>query len=352
MAGLRFFGSDGKHGEHDANGPLTCRIQVREEGPDGKPVGPARIARAHETAKDVIVGPSDDPQAKGKKYVDYGAPVVRYPETPGPLPGFDQYYELPFDLFHAAWLPDEVPLMPGRRYYVELESSRPLMMFADGDAYAGGFGYYDGQKVEREKNLMHDDPRWTLLMDLVTYENPGGVPEAEPAAPAPRKPGPDGNLLMNGDAETGNFTGWTVGSDPVINPSTAIPNPPNHSGNHRFGISVGWDKADMYQYQEVRGITAGKPYLAGMWAAHADGTDESAELLWCDGPFGGAEHSLAKTDAPESATWTLYRGTPFTPTSGTVTIIVRYRHTKPTGIASIHVDDVYLRPPPAAPASP
>ncbi len=344
MAGLRFWGSDGFHAEGDAAEPLTCRIQIREDGPAGKPVGPARLATAHDTSTEVVVGPSDDPAAKGQKYVDHGAPVVRYPETPGPLPGFERYYELPFDLFQAAWLPDEVPLSPGKTYYVELEASRPIMMFADGDAYAGGFGYYDGRKIEREDNLMHSDPRWTLLMDLVTYENPGGAPEPEPAGPVARKPGPDGNLLVNGGAETGDFTGWTMGSDPIIDPSTALPSPLNHSGNHRFGISVGWAEADMYQYQEVPGLTPGVPYVAGMWASHADGTDESAELLWCDGRFGGMEHQLARTADPEDAAWSLYEGGPFTPKGDTVTIIVRYRHAKATGIASIHVDDIYLKP--------
>ncbi|MBI4582024.1 MAG: hypothetical protein HY718_20170 [Planctomycetes bacterium] len=348
MAGLRFWASDGIHGGGNEEPPLTCRIQIREDGPDGKPVGPARIASAHDTSTQVVVGPSDDPQAQGHKYVDYGAPFVRYPETPGPLPGFERYYELPFDMFQATWLPDEVPLTPGRTYYVEVEAGRPLMMFADGDAYAGGFGYYEGRKVEREDGLMHGDPRWTLLMDIVTYENPGGAPEPDASAAAPRQPGPDGpgrrgdNLLINGGAETGDFTGWTVGSDPMIDPSTDLPDPLNHSGQHRFGISVGWAKADMYQYQQVSGITPGALYTAGMWACHQDGTDEFAELLWCDGPFGETKTLLARTEAAAVPTWKHYVGPPFRPRSTTITLIIRYRHTQPTNVATIHVDDITL----------
>lgn len=352
LAGLRFWGSDGLHGAAaDKDGPLTCTIRIREDGPAGKLVGPPCIARAHDTSTQVAVGPSNDPAAQGHEFITAGAPVVRYPETPGPLPGYEAYYKLPFDLFQAAWLPDEVALKPGKTYYVEIEASRPLMMFADGDAYAGGFGYYDGQKVEKEPHLMHDDPRWTLLMDIVTYENPGGAPETAPAiASGPRKPGPDGNLLLNGGAENGTFANWTVGSDPTIDPSTDIPSPANHSGRHRFGISVGWAVADMYQYQEVPGVTAGQPYVASMWACHRDGTDESAELAWCDGPFGGPEHLIARTEPDANPTWTRYAGAPFVPTKNTVTIVVRYRHTKPSNIASIHVDDIDLRPAPFAAA--
>ncbi len=216
------------------------------------------------------------------------------------------------------------------------------MMYADGDYYRQGFAYYDGRKVEKlpEHRTMHSR-RWTLAMSIVTYENPGGAPN-DYRKPRPA-PGLDGNLIANAGAEAGDFSFWQVGSDPTIDPCTAIPTPANHSGAHRFGISVGWAEADMYQYQEVPGIVPGQPYRAGMWACHEDGTDEHAQLLWCDGPFGSEERLLTQTESAAGSQWKKYEGPPFTPTQSTVTIVIRYRHTKATNIASIHVDDIYLR---------
>jgi len=316
LAGVCFWASNG------SDKPVSCKVRIRQGGPGGKPIGPAKTAVGH-----------DNPVR----------PIIRYPDLPGPLAGYERYYKLPADYFQAAWLPEEVPLEPGKTYYVELEASEPIMVYADGDYYRQGFAYYDGQKVAKlpKHRTMHS-LRWTLAMSIVTYENPGGAPN-DYSVPRPG-PSADGNLIVNGGAETGDFRFWQVGADPMIDPPTHVPTPPNHSGRHRFGISAGWVTADMYQVQQVPGIVPGRAYQAGMWVCHEDGTDEYAQLLWCDGPFGGEEHLLAQTARQAEPSWTRYEGKPFTPTQTTVAIIVRYRHTKPTNIASIHVDDIYLRP--------
>ncbi|MHC4098207.1 MAG: hypothetical protein ACYSU3_19385 [Planctomycetota bacterium] len=175
-------------------------------------------------------------------------PVIRYPQIPGQMPGFETYYEYPFDRFAVAWTAGEVKLTPGRQYYVDCFFSEPVLLFADGDYYHDGYAYYDRRKVDKDK-LFHS-PRWTLLMTIVTYENNGGVP-TEYQTPIPTNNDGD-NLILNGGAEQADFFGWNIGGDPVIDPSTHIPNPPNHSGNHRFGMSVGWGKADFYQYQKIK----------------------------------------------------------------------------------------------------
>ncbi len=317
LAGVSFWGSNG------SSDPLTCEVRVLEGGPGGKQIGPVKTARGH-----------DSPDR----------PIIRYPDIPGQLPGCEAYYSLPCDSFQIGYLPDEVPLEPDRTYYIQLSASEPLMMYADGEYYYRGYAHYEGLKAEQmRKHATFHSTRWTLAMNIVTYENPGGVPtDFVKAVPRP-PPGPDGNLIVNGGAETGDFSWWQVGADPVIDPSTHLPEPRTHSGQHRFGISIGWNKADMYQYQEVPGIAAGQSYVAGMWASHRDGTDEFAQVLWCDGPFGGDEHLLAQTEQEASPQWKHYEGEPFAPTKPTVTIIVRYKHTKATNIASIHVDDVYLK---------
>jgi hypothetical protein len=352
FAGVRFWGSNG------SAKPASCRILIREDGPDGRPVGPAKTAVSHDTSPDPAVRLTPEEAAQGRKLEGLGMPYIRYPNTPGPLPGHDAFYAQPYDLFQAAWVPDEAPLERGRTYYIDLTADQPLMMFGDGDAYRKGFGYYDGQKIEQEAGLMHDDKRWTLLADIVTYAYPGGITEAEAAAKAVRPhPGPfdpaqgkpDGNLLVNPGAEEGDFAGWTVLGDPVIDPSTHIPDPPNRTGGHRFGMSVGWATAEMGHDQEVPGIEPGATYEAGMWVSHQDGTDEEAELLVVDGgsetavgAHGGAPLLRVATRPGAEPAWTELKGT-FMPTQRTVTLIVRYRHTKPSNVASVHIDDIWLK---------
>ena len=134
-----------------------------------------------------------------------------------------------------------------------------------------------------------------------------------------------------------------VGGDPVIDPTTHIPDPPNHSGEHRFGMSVGWGKADFYQHQKIK-VIPGATYEAGMWAAKADGTDETLEMSWVDGEFGGKEDLLYSAGTDEIfEQWRQFSGVRFTPKSDQITLVIRYRHTSPTNIASIHVDDIWLK---------
>jgi len=299
-------------------------VRIREEGPGGRLIGPVKTA--------VSVDSPD-------------RPIIRYAEIPGQLPGHEEFYKLPCDLFQVAYPPDEVKLEPGKTYYVELTADEPIMMYADGDFYHRGYAYYEDKQVvdktEENRYMTFHSNRYTLAMNIVTYEHPGGVPN-DFSKPRPGVD-PAGNLLVNGDAELGDFSYWQLGSDPILDPSTDIPDPPNHGGQHRFGISVGWNKADMYQYQEVPGVEPGTAYVAGMWATHGDGTDEYAQLLWCDGKFGGEEQLLAQTPPEAVKSWTLYESKPFKPTQSTVTIVIRYKHPQATNIASIHVDDIYLK---------
>lgn len=317
LAGIAFWGNNGSDME------IACEVRLFEDGPGGDPIGPVKTAVGH-----------DSPDR----------PIIRYPEQPAQLPGHEACYKLPADFFQVAYAPGEVPLEPGRVYYIQLTPSEPMMMYADGDFYDRGFAHYEGLKLEQAQRYhTFHSRRWTLAMSIVTYQNPDGAPNELNVHPPRPAPDVDANLIANGGAESGDFTWWTIGGDPIIDPSTDIPEPASHSGAHRFGVSVGWNKADMYQYQEVPNLDPGRTYVAGMWVAHADGTDESAELLWCDGPFGAQEHLLAKTYAEAAKTWQHLRGQPFTPKQSTVTLIVRYRHTAPTNIASIHVDDIYLK---------
>lgn len=319
MAAVQFWASNG------SLNPVSCEVRIRENGPDGQQVGPTKVAVARNSPE---------------------LPIIRYPDIPGQLPGYASYYEPPFDEFSVAFVPDECPLVPGQTYYVELTPSEPIMMFADGDYYHDGYAYYNLQRIESEQ-IFHS-PRWTLLTSIVTYENPGGLP-TEYTVPTPT-PGPGDNLLLNPGAEEGDYSWWTIGGDPVIDPSTHIPDPANHSGQHRFGMSVGWGTADFYQYQQVA-VVADATYEAGMWAVKEDGTDETLELTWIDGPFGGTEQRLYYAGPTERLpNWTGFAGQTLVPTQGIVTLVVRYRHLLATEIASIHVDDIYLNGPrPAAP---
>jgi hypothetical protein len=142
--------------------PVSCTIRIREEGPDGAVIGPTRTMVGHDCSP---------------------GPYVRYPDQPGPLPGHEVYYKwsdkdpaavFPDKVFQVAYFPDELPLEPGKSYYIELEFTKPVLVYVDGDFYHGGFGYYNGEKVEHERHLQHGDKRWTLAANIVTYERPGG----------------------------------------------------------------------------------------------------------------------------------------------------------------------------------
>ncbi len=151
-----------------------------------------------------------------------------------------------------------------------------------------------------------------------------------------------GNLIENPGGEEGSFEPWHTGGSPagqpLLDPSTHIPDPPNHSGSHRFGISVGWATVDCYQYQSFP-VVSGRTYRVSLWYAKEDGTDEVLTVAWVDGDYGAAEHVLYSV-ADRAPDWTLLDGQEFVPSGDTATLVIRYRHDYPSNIASIHVDDI------------
>jgi hypothetical protein len=155
LAGVSFWASSGQEEE-----PVRCEVVVHPEGPWEKPIGPRKVAVAHSSPL---------------------RPKIRYPQAPKKLTGYESFYQLPCELYQVAFQPDEVPLNPGKTYYIELIPSRPLMMYADGDYYADGHAYYERLKVDRAAGTypyaFHSE-RWTLTMNIVTYAKPGGAPIA------------------------------------------------------------------------------------------------------------------------------------------------------------------------------
>ncbi|NLE57788.1 MAG: hypothetical protein GX616_05465 [Planctomycetes bacterium] len=143
----------------EGDAEVKCEIRVREEGPWGKMLKPAKVARGLESP---------------------ARPLIRYLDTPAPLPGYESWYKLPARLFQAAYIPDEMPLTPGKTYYVELVPTRPVMMYADGDFYQEGYAYYEGLKMDRAiaGGTTKHSKRWTLAMSIVTYANKNGTPES------------------------------------------------------------------------------------------------------------------------------------------------------------------------------
>lgn len=153
LAGISFWAVSERKGE-----PVECTILVRPDGTWEYPIGPKKVTVAHES-------PS--------------RPIIRYPEHPSRVPGYETWYELPAELHQVAYAPDEMHLTPGKRYYIEVVASRPILMYADGDYYHDGYAYYEALKVDRigKPWTFHSD-RWTLAMNIVTYAKPGGVPLA------------------------------------------------------------------------------------------------------------------------------------------------------------------------------
>lgn len=145
----------------DGAGAVRCEVRLRPDGPWEPAFGPRKVAAAH---------PSPE------------RPTIRYPEIPGRLPGKERLYELPAYLFQVAYAPDELPLVPGKTYFIDITASRPILVYADGDFYHDGHAYYEGLRADRTGQpwTFHSE-RWTLAMGVVTYARPGG----EPTAPAP-----------------------------------------------------------------------------------------------------------------------------------------------------------------------
>jgi predicted phosphodiesterase len=173
-----------------------------------------------------------------------------------------------------------------------------------------------------------------------------GFPPPIPPTPPP----PGTNLVRNPGAETGTFRYWVTGGNhpgqPIIDPTTDLPTPRNHSGNHRFGFSIGWQTGEVYQHQRIY-VQAGHLYEAGMWAVRWDGTDDYVRMTWIDGEWGGVENLLY--DVAVHREWVEYSGQSIRPTGDIITLIIRYGHTDTTYIASGHVDDIWLIEPPQTP---
>ncbi|MHC4098206.1 MAG: hypothetical protein ACYSU3_19380 [Planctomycetota bacterium] len=67
-------------------------------------------------------------------------------------------------------------------------------------------------------------------------------------------------------------------------------------------------------------------------------------MSWVDGAFGGKENLLYSAGPQEKFNkWRQFTGACFVPKTAQITLIIRYRHTSPTNIASIHVDDITLK---------
>ncbi len=151
LAGVSFWAAS-----HNTS-QVMCEVRVREDGPWGRIIKPVKVARSCLSA---------------------ARPRIVYPEIPAPLQEYRSYYDSSPKLFQAAYLPDEVKLTPGRTYYIQLLPTKPLILYADGHFYQHGHAYYEGLKVERQElgqRIFHSK-RWTLLMNIVTYANPGGRP--------------------------------------------------------------------------------------------------------------------------------------------------------------------------------
>lgn len=148
---------------------IECEIRIHPDGPWEHPIGPRKVAVAHESPL---------------------RPRIRYPELPKPVPGQEALYKLPSRLFQVAYMPDEIELKPGKTYYIEVVPTRPIMMYADGDYYKDGYAYYERLKADRASGAQpyafHSE-RWTLAMNIVTYANKGGAPLAAAPAAAPSR---------------------------------------------------------------------------------------------------------------------------------------------------------------------
>jgi hypothetical protein len=229
----------------------------------------------------------------------------------------------------------EVETTPGNTYWIVYQVSGGFNVYRMNE----GNGYSDGTSAYKQGSSWINTSN-DLYISIYEYTEP---------------PEPGENLLVNPGAETGDFTGWTTGGSPggqpLIDPSTHVPSPANHSGSHRFGMSVGWSTANCYQYQSIV-VQAGHTYSASLWACHKDGTDEHVEMAWIDGSWPGTELELYDIGPSNpGTTWVEYSGESFQPSGTTATIVLRYRHDYATNIASIHVDDVEVRDITAAPTA-
>jgi len=109
LAGISFWASNGNNSR-----TVKCEVKIRPDGEWERPVKLVKTAVGHESPV---------------------RPIIRYPDAPKPLEGYEDYYKLPCKLFQVAYMPDEMPLKPGKTYYIEVTASEPILMYADGDYY-------------------------------------------------------------------------------------------------------------------------------------------------------------------------------------------------------------------------
>ncbi|MBI4601640.1 MAG: hypothetical protein HY721_06730 [Planctomycetes bacterium] len=97
-------GGGGNTARGGAAEPVRCEIRVRPDGAWEPPTGPRKVAVAHRSPL---------------------RPIIRYPEIPARVPGFERLWDEPADLYQVAYAPDEMSLVPGKTYYIEVVASRP-----------------------------------------------------------------------------------------------------------------------------------------------------------------------------------------------------------------------------------
>ncbi len=183
--------------------------------------------------------------------------------------------------------------------------------------------------------------------------------QAQPAGP---------NLLVNGGAESGDLTGWSVWTTTdsnypnprlLVDGTDAIPSPANHSGSHRFSVQMSYEFVAFFQYQTID-VIPGHIYELGFWTTQVDGTTQYVTMYWYDGqtipglraeefPLPNLETiapyaTITGSDYDEViSTWKHFSGASkrVRPSQNKMTVALYYRHVWQTGICVWHVDDIY-----------
>ena len=65
-------------------------------------------------------------------------------------------------------------------------------------------------------------------------------------------------------------------------------------------------------------------------------------MAWIDGTYGGEEHLIFDSGPSRINWWGHAKANSFTPTQDRITLMILYTHADSSGIAAIHVDDIYL----------
>lgn len=196
-----------------------------------------------------------------------------------------------------------------------------------------------------------------IALSLLTFF--ANSAQSQPAGP---------NLIVNGGAEMGNLTGWSVRTTTaseypaprlLVDGTDAIPNPANHSGSHRFSVQQSFAYTAFFQYQTID-VIPGHIYELGFWATQNDGSDQFVTMYWYDGdtlpglraeefPLPNLETispyaNISGSNYGELAlSWTHYSGAQkrVRPSQNRMTVALYYRHVWQTGTCVWHVDDIY-----------